>query len=53
VLDASPGRYPLIISRPGYVTVERAVDVKAGLTVDVPVELSAVAAPAAAAAPAP
>jgi serine/threonine protein kinase len=55
VLDAAPGRYPLIVSRPGYATVQRAVDVKAGLTTEVPVELAAVpaAAEAAAAAPAP
>lgn len=41
VLDAAPGRYPLVVSRPGYVTIERAIDVKAGLTTEVPVALSA------------
>jgi hypothetical protein len=52
VLDASPGRYALVVSRPGYVTVERAIDVKAGITVEVPVSLPS-ATPAAAVVPPP
>lgn len=50
VLDATPGRYALVVARAGYVTVQRAIDVKAGITVDVPIELPVVA-PTAAAAP--
>jgi hypothetical protein len=59
VLDAAPGRYALVVARPGFVTAERAIDVKAGLTVEVPVELAAEptaaapVAPAEATAPAP
>jgi hypothetical protein len=57
VLEAAPGRYALAVSRPGYVTVERTVEVHARSTVTVPVELapepnaaaSAVVAPAGAA----
>ncbi|HEY2728354.1 MAG TPA: serine/threonine-protein kinase [Polyangia bacterium] len=46
VLDAAPGRYTLIVSRAGYVTAERIVDVSARATVAVPVQLVAVPAPA-------
>ena len=47
VLDAAPGRYTLVVSRAGYVTAQRTVEVTAGSTVAVPVELTAVpAAPA-------
>jgi hypothetical protein len=59
VLDAAPGRYALVVARPGFVTAERAIDVKAGLTVEVPVQLAAEptaavpVAPAEATAPAP
>jgi hypothetical protein len=56
VLDAAPGRYTLVVSRPGYVTAERTVDVAARETVSVPVQLAALAAappPAADAEPAP
>jgi hypothetical protein len=54
LLDASPGRYLLIVSRAGYVTAQRAVDVTARTTVNVPVELAPVAAaPTAAALPPP
>jgi hypothetical protein len=49
VLDAAPGRYTLVVSRAGYVTAQRTVEVSAGSTVAVPVEL----APGAAAASAP
>jgi hypothetical protein len=57
VLDAAPGRYVLVVSRPGYVTSQRTIDVSARGTVNVPVELlplaPAAAAPTAAALPAP
>ena len=53
VLDAKPGRYTLVVSRPGYVTAERTVDVGASATVNVPVELAAAPTPPAAAVPAP
>ena len=46
VLDAVPGRYTLIVSRAGYVTAERIVDVTARATVTVPVQLAAAPAPA-------
>jgi hypothetical protein len=49
VLDAAPGRYALVVSRPGYVTAQRTINVSARGTVTVPVEL----APAPAAVPAP
>jgi hypothetical protein len=42
VLDAAPGRYALVVSRPGYVTTERTVDVSARGTIEVPVELAPV-----------
>jgi len=45
VLDAAPGRYVLVVSRPGYVTAERTVDVTARSTVNVPVDLAPTAAP--------
>jgi serine/threonine protein kinase len=48
VLDAAPGRYTLVVSRAGYVTAERTVEVAARETVSVPIELAAVPAPAAA-----
>jgi serine/threonine-protein kinase len=41
VLDAAPGRYTLVVSRAGYATTERAVDVAARGTVTVPVQLIA------------
>ena len=51
VLDAAPGRYTLVVSRAGYLPVQRAVDVRAGATVSLPIQLTAVqqatAAPAA------
>jgi serine/threonine protein kinase len=50
VLDAAPGRYTLVVSRTGYLPVERTVDVSAGATVSLPVQLTAVQAPAAPAA---
>jgi protein kinase-like protein/PEGA domain-containing protein len=56
VLDAAPGRYTLVVSRAGYVTAQRTVDVHASGSVEIPVELAPVPAPAApppAAAPAP
>jgi anti-sigma-K factor RskA len=55
VLDANPGRYQLVVSRAGYVTAQRTVDVTALGTVSVPVDLAPVAAapPTAAALPAP
>jgi Protein kinase domain/PEGA domain len=40
VLEATPGRYALAVSRPGYVTAERTVEVHARSTVAVPVELA-------------
>jgi serine/threonine protein kinase len=47
VLDAAPGRYTLVVSRAGYVTAQRTVEVRARSTVAVPVELTAMtAAPA-------
>ena len=39
VLEAAPGRYTLTVSRPGYATATRAVDVRARATVSVPVTL--------------
>jgi hypothetical protein len=42
VLDAAAGRYTLVVARAGYVTAQRTVDVTAGVTVSVPVELVAV-----------
>jgi serine/threonine-protein kinase len=56
VLEAAPGRYTLTVSRPGYVTAERTVDVAARETVSVPVQLAALPGtppPAAAVEPAP
>ena len=60
VLDAAPGRYTLVVSRAGFVTAERSVEVAARQTVSVPVELVALPAapptadaPAAAPSPAP
>jgi protein kinase-like protein/PEGA domain-containing protein len=47
VLDAAPGRYTLVVSRAGYLTAERIVEVSARETVSLPVQL--VAAPPAAA----
>jgi Protein kinase domain/PEGA domain len=47
VLDAAPGHYVLIVSRNGFATAERTVDVTARATVDVAVELPAVAPPTA------
>jgi hypothetical protein len=41
LLDAAPGRYTLVVSRAGYVTAQRTVDVAASRTVSVPVELTA------------
>jgi serine/threonine-protein kinase len=52
VLDAAPGRYTLVVSRAGFVTAERTVDVGARQTVSVPVELVAVPVPAPVVAPA-
>jgi serine/threonine protein kinase len=52
VLDAAPGHYTLVVSRAGYATSERAVDVAARATVNVPVELVALP-PAEAPAPPP
>jgi hypothetical protein len=40
VLDAAPGRYVLVVSRPGYVTSQRTIEVSARGTVNVPVELA-------------
>ncbi len=40
VLDAAPGRYTLVVSRAGYVTAQRTVEVTASRTVAVPVELT-------------
>ncbi|MDB4981496.1 MAG: serine/threonine protein kinase [Myxococcales bacterium] len=40
VLDADPGHYVLVVSRAGFATAARAVDVTARATVDVAVELS-------------
>jgi hypothetical protein len=40
VLDVAPGRYTLVVSRPGYLTAQRTVDVAASRTVSVPVELT-------------
>ena len=48
VLDAAPGRYTLVVSRAGYLTAERTVEVSARETVSVPVQLAVVPAPAAA-----
>jgi hypothetical protein len=45
VLDAAPGRYTLVVSRPGYVTAQRTVEVRASSTVAVPVELTPATAP--------
>jgi hypothetical protein len=45
VLDAAPGRYTLVVSRAGYVTAQRTVEVSAGSTVAVPVELTSAPAP--------
>jgi serine/threonine-protein kinase len=45
VLDAAPGRYTLVVSRAGFATAERTVDVAARETVAVPVELAALPAP--------
>jgi hypothetical protein len=54
VLDAAPGRYVLVVSRAGYVTAQRTVDVSAHATVKVPVDLApTTAAPTAAALPTP
>jgi hypothetical protein len=54
VLDAAPGRYTLVVSRSGYVTAQRTVDVTPRATVSVPVDLApTTAAPTAAALPAP
>jgi serine/threonine-protein kinase len=45
VLDAAPGQYTLVVSRAGYLTTERTVEVAARQTVSVPVELAALPAP--------
>jgi protein kinase-like protein/PEGA domain-containing protein len=44
-LDAAPGRYTLVVSRAGYVTAERTVEVSARETVSVPVQLAAAPVP--------
>jgi serine/threonine-protein kinase len=51
VLDAAPGRYTLVVSRAGFVSAERTVEVAARQTVSVPVELVAAPAPPSTAAP--
>jgi serine/threonine protein kinase len=42
VLDAAPGSYTLVVSRAGYLPVQRTVDVNAGATVSLPIQLTAV-----------
>jgi hypothetical protein len=48
VLDAAPGRYVLVVSRAGFVSAERTVEVTARATIDVAVELSPLVPPTAA-----
>jgi hypothetical protein len=50
VLDAAPGRYTLVVARPGFVTAQRTVDVQARGTIAVPVDLVPAPSPSAAAA---
>jgi hypothetical protein len=45
VLDAAPGRYTLVVSRAGYVTAQRTIEVSASSTIAVPIELAPVPAP--------
>jgi hypothetical protein len=40
VLEAAPGRYPLVVSRPGYLTAKLQVDVTSLITSTVPVTLA-------------